>query len=87
MTSDTPDLLLCRFPGSWETWFPKRVKAKMAVEIPPFTQKVVGLKIALTAQAKTGRSLKLHFVQRHAASQQIIGGIAVQVNVGKKTST
>lgn len=38
--------------------------AFLAVEIPPFTQKVVGLKVALSAQAKGAQSLKVHFVQR-----------------------
>lgn len=83
MTSDTPDLVLRRFPDSWEAWFPEGVKARMAVEIPPFTQKVVGLKVALPAQVRVSQSLKLHFVQRHSATQQIVGGIAVQVNVGR----
>jgi hypothetical protein len=85
MTSDTPDLVLRRFPDSWEARFPEGVKARMAVEIPPFTQRVVGLKVALRAQAKIGQSLKLHFVQRHSATQQIVGGVAVQVNVGMRT--
>jgi hypothetical protein len=31
------------------------------------------------------KSLNLHFVQRHSATQQIVGGFAVQVNVGVRT--
>ena len=85
MTSDTPELVLHRFPDSWEARFPKGRRARMAVKISPFTQKVVGLKVALTAQAKIDQSLKLHFVQRHSATQQIGGGVAVKVNVGMKT--
>jgi hypothetical protein len=85
MTSNTPELVLRRFPDSWEARFPKGGRARMAVEISPFTQNVVGLKVALPAQAKIDQSLKLHFVQRHSATQQIVGGVAVQVNVGMKT--
>jgi hypothetical protein len=85
MTSDTADLVLRRFPDSWEARFPESVKGKMVGEIPPFTQKVVGLKVALTAQAEIAQSLKLHFVQRHSATQQLVGGVAVQVNVGMRT--
>jgi len=84
MTSDTPDLVLRRFPDSWEARFPEAVEARMGVEIPPFTQKVVGLKVALPAQAKIGQSLKLHLVQRYSVTQQIVGGVAVQVNVGMR---
>ena len=85
MTSDTADLVLRRFPDSWEARIPESVKAKIAVEIPPFTQKVIGLKVALSAQAKGAQSLKLHFVQRQSATQQIVGGVAVQVNMGTRT--
>jgi hypothetical protein len=86
MTSDTPELALGRFPDSWEAGFPKGGRARMPVEVSPFTQKVVGLKVAIPAQAKIGQSLKLHFVQRHLTTQQIVGGVAVQVNVGARTS-
>jgi hypothetical protein len=85
MTSDTPDLVLRRFPDSWEARFSEGVIARMAVEIPPYNQKVVGLKVALPDQAQIGKSLKLHFVQRHSATQQIVGGVALQVNVGMRT--
>jgi len=85
MTSDTADLVLRRFPDSWEARIPESVRAKIAVEIPPFTQKVVGLKVALSAQAKGAQSLKVHFVQRQSATQQIVGGVAVQVNMGMRT--
>lgn len=81
MTSDTPDLVLRRFPNSWEAKFPESAKAKMAVEIPPFAQKVVGLKVAIPARAKMSQSVKLHVVQRHSATRQIVGGVALQVNV------
>ncbi len=87
MTSDTPDLVLRRFPDSWEAKFQKGVKPVMAVEIPQFTQKVVGLKISIPARTKISQSMKLHFVQRHSATRQIVGGVAVQVNIIKGVKT
>lgn len=84
MTSDTPELVLRRFPDSWEAKFPDR-KPAFPVEIPLFTQKVVGLIVAIPAGAKTGQSIKLHFVQRHSKTRRIVGGVAVQVNVGVRT--
>ncbi len=83
MTSDTPDLVMRRFPDSWEVRFPERPKAKLAVEIPPFTQKTVGLRIDIPARPSANQ-FKLHFVQRHSATRQIVGGVAVEVNVGRK---
>jgi hypothetical protein len=85
MSSETADLVLRRFPDSWEARIPESVRAKMAVEIPPLTQKVVGLKVALSAQAKGAQSLKVHFVQRQSATQQIVGGVAVRLNMGMRT--
>jgi hypothetical protein len=83
MTSDTLDLVLRRFPDSWEASFPQGKRVRLAVEIPPFTQKVVGLKVFIPEQAKLDRSIKLHFVQRHSATRQIVGGVAIQVNLVK----
>jgi hypothetical protein len=83
--SDTPDLLLQRFPDSWEGSFPEGDRATLPVEIPPFTQKVVGLKVAIPAQAKMGQSMKLHLVQRNSATRQIIGGVAVELHIGMRT--
>jgi hypothetical protein len=42
---------------------------------------VVGLKVAVPANAERGAAIKTHFVQRDAETQQITGGIAVQVRV------
>ena len=80
ITSHTPDLLVDRFPNSWEFQFPER-KPKLLVEVPVFTQKVVGLKVAVAKSAKPDQSIKLHFVQRHYKTRRIVGGIALQVTV------
>lgn len=83
ITSETPDLLLRRFANSWEAPLAEDSEGRLAVEIPPFTQTVVGLKIALAADVvERAQSFKVHLVQRQAATQQIVGGIAVQVNIG-----
>lgn len=81
MTSDTPELILHRFPNSWEAKFPDGKRTRISVEILPFTQTVVGLKVALYNQVKIGQLLKLHFVQRHSITQQIVGGVAVQIKL------
>ncbi len=84
MTSETSDLIIHRYAQNWEAIFPKGGKAKMAVDIQPFTQNVVGLKLAVPHHAKIGQSLKIHFVQRCQATRQIVGGVAVQVKVGRR---
>lgn len=84
MTSDTPELVLERFPNSWEVQFPQGARAGITVEIPPFTQKVVGLKVSIPGRVKIGHSSKIHFVQRHLTTQQIVGGVAAQVNVNMR---
>jgi hypothetical protein len=80
LTSDVPNLL-DRFPDSWEMPFTSGDEARIPVDIDPFSQTVVGLKVAVPPLAEPGRLLKLHFVQRRARSRQIVGGVAVQVHV------
>ncbi len=82
MTSKTPQLVLHRFPDSWEAVFPPN-HSKIGVCIQPFTQRVIGVKIALLAQAKPGQSTKIHIAQRHVKSGTVVGGIAAKVNVRK----
>jgi hypothetical protein len=74
-------LLLLRFPDSWEAYFEDAERAKLAVNIPMFTQNVVGLKIAVSEQAVTKEPIKLHFVQRNVRTSQVVGGVAVQLRV------
>lgn len=80
ITSNTPELIARRFPQSWEAVFPDR-KPAFRAEIPPFTQKVVGVKVAVRPGAKTDYSTRIHFVQRHSKTRRIVGGVALQVNV------
>jgi hypothetical protein len=51
------------------------------VDLPAGEQIVIGLKAAVRRGAKPGEPIKLHFVQRHVASKQIVGGVALEVRV------
>jgi hypothetical protein len=86
LTSHRPELLLRRFPDSWEAGFEDAERAKLAVNIPAFTQSVVGLKIAVSEQSETKKPIKLHFVQRNEKTKQVVGGVAVQLSVGGKSA-
>ncbi|MCL4800839.1 MAG: hypothetical protein KJ025_14700 [Burkholderiales bacterium] len=83
LTSATLDLIEARYPESWEASFPTKGAARLAIDLPPFTQTVVGLKIAVPANAQPGQVIRLHFVQRSLAAKRIVGGVAVQVNVAR----
>ncbi|HLP78119.1 MAG TPA: hypothetical protein VK327_14515 [Candidatus Paceibacterota bacterium] len=81
MTTDRPDLILRRFAKSWEVQMARGTKPKLACEIPPFSQIVIGVKVVVGPRMKPGETVKLHVVQRNCATKQVTGGIAVQVNV------
>ncbi len=83
LTSATPDLIQERYPQSWEVAFPTKGVARLALDLPPFNQTVVGLKIAVPRDAKPGHVIRLHFVQRSLAAKRIVGGVTVQINVAK----
>ncbi|MGQ0541660.1 MAG: hypothetical protein ACT4O9_07410 [Blastocatellia bacterium] len=79
-SSHNPELVFRRFPDAWEADFSDDDRAALAVNIPPFTQAVVGLKLTASEEFKPKKPLKLHFVQRNVKTDQIVGGVAVQVN-------
>ncbi len=82
LTSASLDLIQERYPKSWEVAFPKGA-AKLTLDLLPFSQTVVGLKIAVPTRAEPGQVIRLHFVQRSLAVKRIVGGVAVQINVVK----
>ena len=84
LTSETPDLVLQRFPDSWEVKYAARPKTGLPVDIPPFSQVVVGLKVSASPRPKVRQPVKLHFVQRHRRTRRIVGGVAIQVRVKDK---
>ena len=81
MTSANPELMRRRFPDSWEADFGQYENVKLPIELPPFSQNVIGLKIAVLPEAKRSKSIKVHFVQRNTETKEIVGGIAVQINL------
>lgn len=87
LTSDAPELLRRRFPDAWEAVFEDAARSKLAVNIPTFTQNVVGLKITVAGKPKIKRPIKLHLVQRNVKTGQIVGGVAVQLTVGGKRAS
>lgn len=86
LTPDNPELLFRRFGDSWESELEDAAQSKLPIKIPAFTQSVVGLKIAVSDKPKKNEPVKLHFVQRNVKTKQIVGGVAVQVTVGRKNS-
>lgn len=83
LTSDEPELVARRFGSSWEAAFPADGAARLPVEIDRFSQTVVGLKLAVARNAEPGSSTTIHLVQRRRRAKQILGGVAVQVNVAR----
>jgi len=81
LTSATPDLVLARYARCQEVVFAGKASARLAFELPPGNQTVVGLKIAVPHDAKPGHMIRLHFVQHSVALDRIVGGVAVQINV------
>lgn len=81
LTSATPDLILERYPQSWEVAFPTKGATRLPFDLPPFNQTVVGLKVAVPHDARPGQVIQLDFVQRSLKLDRIVGGVALQINV------
>ncbi|HEY0060651.1 MAG TPA: hypothetical protein VGC21_00945 [Telluria sp.] len=87
LTSSNRDLIEQRFPLSWELAFPASGSARVPVELAPFDQIVVGLKVAVPRDAQPGQVIRLHFVQRCLKAKQIVGGVSVEIRVPKKAGS
>jgi hypothetical protein len=87
LTSAMPELIHEFYPQSWEAPFPATGAARLLFEVAPFSQNLLGLKIALPREAEPGRAIRLHFIQRSVAAKRIVGGVAVQINVVKPDAT
>jgi hypothetical protein len=83
LTSARPDLIALRYPDAWEGILHSKDGGGLAVDLAPFNQLVLGLKIAAPKAARPGDTIRLHFVQRSVAAKRIVGGIAVEINVVK----
>jgi hypothetical protein len=79
LSSLDPALVLRSFPDSWEADFADGERAGMVVNIPPFTQSVVGLKLSIAENTRIKKPFKIHFVQRNVKTRQVVGGVAVQL--------
>lgn len=82
LTSANLGLVERRYPESWEGAFP--ASGRIALELAPFGQVVVGLKVALPRNAQPGQRICLHFVQRSLAARRIVGGIALRITVAQR---
>ena len=84
LTSESPELVSRRFSDSWELPLPEDRELRLPIKVPPFTQTVVGLKVAVPAGAEPGQSTKVHLVQRRHGAKEAVGGVAVQVRVAER---
>lgn len=69
-----------RFGQAWELPLPASERARVPVELPA-GQQVVGLRVAVDAKARPGQPQRLHLVQRHRKSGQIVGGVAIELRI------
>jgi hypothetical protein len=83
LTSDHPNLIAQRFPDAVQIAVPAGTKAHVPVDLSLFSQHMIGVKVAVPSRAKNGAVMTTHFVQRHAKSKRITGGIAIQVRVNR----
>ena len=51
------------------------------MDLPPGSPRVVGFSITVPPRARAGDVIKTHLVQRHAETNQITGGVAVEIHV------
>jgi hypothetical protein len=79
LTSDRMDLIERRFGSGWEAVLDGN--GHLPVEIEPFSQTVVGLKVGVLAGGRPRRPARLSLVQRQRKTRQIVGGVSVEVTV------
>jgi hypothetical protein len=83
LSSANPELLLRSYADAWEVDFEHRERASLAVDLPAFTQCVVGLKLQVAERYTATKPTRIHFVQRNVVTRQIVGGVAVQLTRGQ----
>lgn len=81
LTSRNPAAVLERFPDALLAQLPEGKKAAIKIEVPPYSQKMIGLKIDVPKNAKRRSTIKTHLVQRHTRTKEITGGITVVLQV------
>jgi hypothetical protein len=78
--STDPQRVAERFGRAWELPLNAAERVRVPVALPA-GQQVVGLLVAAGATAKPGKAQRLHLVQRHRKSGQIVGGVAIELRV------
>lgn len=81
LTSATPDLVLRSFEGAWQFPFEAKAKVRVAVVLPPFSQRSVGLLLKARKDAPVGAVYRLDLVQRHPKRRRNVGGVAIEVRI------
>lgn len=81
ITSDRPELFARRFAQGVALPFPQGQAARLPVSMRPQDQLLFGLKLKVPHDAHPGEILLVDLVQRDAGGKNIIGGLAVAIQV------
>lgn len=82
--SHTPALVARHFGEAWQLLLPDAANTRVPIELPRYSQHKVGLVVQAKRGALPGSVHQIHVVQRHRKSGQIVGGVALQVHIGKE---
>lgn len=80
-TSDKIDLIVKNFPNALQAFLPSSKRSRIQIKMDQFSQVVIGLKIAISSNSKKGEVINIDLVQRHVKTNQVTGGIAVEIKV------
>jgi hypothetical protein len=85
ITSATPDLVRQRYPDAWQLPLDAKQRVRVPVALPAFSQRAIGLLVQVKRGAPAGTRHRLHLVQRHRKSQQLVGGVALEIHIVKRS--
>jgi len=81
LTPDNMDPLAIRFGAGLEGLLPCGRTAQIAISLRPQEQRVLGLRLHVPPEAKSGEVIRVDLVQRDGAGKNILGGIAIEIHV------
>ncbi|HEX3140356.1 MAG TPA: hypothetical protein VHQ87_09885, partial [Rhizobacter sp.] len=84
--SHTMERVTKLFGEAWELPLAEAAATRVPIELPAFSQRNIGLRVQLQREARPGSVHKVHLLQRHRKSGQIVGGVALQIHVAKELS-
>jgi hypothetical protein len=84
ISSNTPNLVFERYGEAWQLPLDSKARARIQVELPLHSQRSVGLLVRVPKGAPEGTTHRLHLVQRHRKTRQIVGGVALEVRIRKQ---